>query len=141
MPYRADRPTGVSSRNRDGLWPLSSEAHPRLTDGEIDMTFGNATRALLLSALLAAPAALVQAQTQTPARIKPGEPAISMDDARRIAKEHGLVRVEEINLDDGKWEIEGRDSTGAEIEIDLRATDGTVIKMERDRPASAGVRP
>ncbi|HEY5794991.1 MAG TPA: PepSY domain-containing protein [Bosea sp. (in: a-proteobacteria)] len=105
------------------------------------MTFGTTTRALLLSAMLAAPAGLAQAQTQTPAPIKPGEPGISMDDARRIAKEHGLVRVEEIKLDDGKWEIEGRDSTGAGIEIDLRTTDGSVIKMERDRPASAGVRP
>jgi hypothetical protein len=49
-----------------------------------------------------------------------------------------VVRIEEIKLDDGKWEIEGRDSAGAEIELDLRASDGTVIKMERDRPASAG---
>ena len=48
-------------------WPLSSEAHARLTDGKIDMTLGTATRALLLSALLAAPATLVQAQTQMPA--------------------------------------------------------------------------
>lgn len=64
-----------------------------------------------------------------------------MDDARRIANEHGLVRIEEIKLDDGKWEIEGRDSTGAGIEIDLRATDGTVIKMERDRPAAAKAQP
>ncbi len=103
------------------------------------MTLRTTTRALMLSAVLAGSASLVQAQT--PAPIKPGEPAISMDDARRIANEHGLVRVEEIKLDDGKWEIEGRDAAGAEIEIDLRATDGMVIKMERDRPASAGVRP
>ncbi len=107
----------------------------------LSTAFGTATRALLLSALLASPSALVHAQTPTPAPIQPGEPAISMDDARRIANEHGLVRIEEIKLDGGKWEIEGRDSTGAGMEIDLRATDGTVIKMERDRPASAGARP
>jgi uncharacterized membrane protein YkoI len=103
------------------------------------MTLRTAIRTLTLCGLLAGPAAL--AQTQAPAPIQPGEPAISMDDARRIANEHGLVRIEEIKLDNGKWEIEGRDSTGAGIEIDLRATDGTVIKMERDRPASAGARP
>jgi len=96
---------------------------------------------LLLSAVLGAPAGLAYAQVPAQAPIKPGDPAITMDDARRIAKEHGLVRVEEIKLDDGKWEIEGRDGTGAEIEIDLRASDGMVIKMERDRPASASARP
>lgn len=105
------------------------------------MTFATATRALLLSAMLAASAGVTQAQTQPPAPIEPREPAISMDDARRIAKEHGVVRIEEIELDDGKWEIEGRDSAGAEIEIDLRAHDGAVIKMERDRPAAAQARP
>lgn len=98
-------------------------------------------RALALSALLAMPVALIHAQAQSPAPISPGESAISMDDARRIAGENGVVRIEEIKLEDGKWEIEGRDSTGAGIAIDLRATDGTVIKMKRDRPASAGVRP
>lgn len=105
------------------------------------MTTRTATRALLLSAVLGAPAGLAYAQAPAQAPIKPGDPAITMDDARRIAKEHGLVRVEEIKLDDGKWEIEGRDGTGAEIEIDLRASDGMVIKMERDRPASASARP
>jgi uncharacterized membrane protein YkoI len=99
------------------------------------------TRALALSALLAMPTTLVHAQAQSPAPIRPGESAISMDDARRIAAENGVVRIEEIKLDDGKWVIEGRDSTGAGIEIDLRATDGMVIKMERDRPASARARP
>lgn len=103
------------------------------------MTLRTATRALLLSAVLAMPAAGVHAQA--PAPIRPGESAISMDDARRIANEHGVVRIEEIKLDGGKWEIEGRDSTGAGIEIDLRATDGAVIKMQRDRPASAHARP
>lgn len=103
------------------------------------MTIRTATQALLLSALLAAPAGLAYAQA--PAPIKPGDNAITMDDARRIAKEHGVVRVEEIKLNDGKWEIEGRDGTGAEIEIDLRASDGVVIKMERDRPAAASAKP
>ena len=77
------------------------------------------------------------AQAQAPAPITPAKPAVSMDQARRIAADHGVVRIEEIKLDDDKWKVEGRDSTGAEIEIDLRASDGVVIKMERERPASA----
>src|SRR5690606_7668831 len=96
----------------------------------------NTLRALALSAVFAAGTTLAGAQT--PAPIQPAAPAISIEEARRIATENGVVRIEEIKLDDGKWEIEGRDSAGAEIELDLRASDGTVIKMERDRPASAG---
>ncbi|MDP3410655.1 PepSY domain-containing protein [Bosea sp. (in: a-proteobacteria)] len=102
------------------------------------MTLRTTASAIVLSTLMALPASLTQAQ---PASDRPASPAISMDDARRIANDNGMVRVEQIELDDGKWEIEGRDAVGAEIEIDLRATDGMVIKMERDRPAAAGVRP
>ncbi|KPF65980.1 hypothetical protein IP69_16030 [Bosea sp. AAP35] len=105
------------------------------------MNLQTTTRALLLSALLALPATVVNAQAPSPAPIRPGQTAISMDDARRIANDNGVVRIEEIELDDGKWEIEGRDAAGAEIEIDLRATDGMIIKMERDRPAAARARP
>jgi len=103
------------------------------------MTLRTATGALALSALLAIPATVPRAQA--PAPIRPGAEAITMDDARRIAKEHGLVRAETIKLEGDKWEIEGRDSTGAEIEINLRASDGIVLKMERERPASARARP
>lgn len=100
------------------------------------MPFHRMTRALAFSAALAGSVTLASAQAPTP--IQPGPPAISMEEARRIASENGVIRIEEIKLDDGKWEIEGRDSAGAEIEINLRASDGVVIKMERDRPASAG---
>lgn len=72
-----------------------------------------------------------------PADTNPAPPAVSMDQARRIAAEQGVVRVEEIKLDKDEWKIEGRDSTGAEIEVKLRASDGMVIKLERERPASA----
>jgi uncharacterized membrane protein YkoI len=91
--------------------------------------------ASLLALALYAPLAISPAPAQT------GAPAISMDQARRIATENGVVRIEEIELDDGTWEIEGRDAAGAEIELDLRASDGMVIKIERDRPAAASARP
>ncbi len=91
--------------------------------------------ASLVALAFSAPLAISSAQAQT------GAPAISMDQARRIATEHGVVRIEEIELDDGTWEIEGRDAARAEIELDLRASDGMVIKLERDRPAAASARP
>jgi uncharacterized membrane protein YkoI len=112
---------------------------------ETAMTSRKTASALTLAALLALPATIAAAQTsvpppaQSPAPAQPGAPAISMEHARRIASENGVVRIEEIKLDDGKWEIEGRDSAGAQIEINLRASDGVIIKIERDRPVSAGV--
>jgi uncharacterized membrane protein YkoI len=102
------------------------------------MIFRIPRHAVLLAALLALPTG---ALAQAPAPVRPDRPAISMDEARRIANDNGMVRIEEIELDDGRWEIEGRDAAGAEIEIDLSAADGTVLKMERDRPATAGARP
>lgn len=96
-------------------------------------------RMLGLAALLAAPAGIAIAQA--PAPITPQVPPISMDQARRIAQDNGMMRIDEIELDDGVWEVEGRDSASAKIEINLRATDGAVIKVERERPASAAIRP
>ena len=68
-------------------------------------------------------------------------PAISLDQARRIAADHGVVRIHEIELDDGLWEIEGRDAAGAEIELDLRASDGSVVKIRQERAPTALMRP
>ncbi|AMJ60607.1 hypothetical protein AXW83_10160 [Bosea sp. PAMC 26642] len=82
------------------------------------------------------------AGAQAPAPIRPDAlPAISMDQARRIAADNGMMRVDDIKLDNGVWDVDGRDGTGAEMELKVRATDGTVIKVERERPASAAVRP
>lgn len=92
-------------------------------------------RILALAALLSAPAGMALAQA--PAPTSPQVAPISLDQARRIAQENGMMRIDEIELDDGIWEVDGRDSAGAKIEIDLRATDGFVVKMERERPAAA----
>jgi uncharacterized membrane protein YkoI len=99
------------------------------------MSLHKLAAASVLALTIGAPLALFPAQAQT------GAPAISIDQARKIAADNGVVRIEEIELDDGKWEIEGRDAAGAEIELDLRASDGMVVKMERDRPAAAATRP
>jgi uncharacterized membrane protein YkoI len=57
---------------------------------------------------------------------------VTAEQARAIAANNGVVRISEIELDDGKWEIEGRDQSGREIEIDIDARTGAIIKKERD---------
>lgn len=57
---------------------------------------------------------------------------IGMDDARRIAGEHGVVTFEEVERDDNKWEVEGRDAAGREIELDIDRRTGAVVKREVD---------
>ena len=73
--------------------------------------------------------------TEAAARLRGDDPPVLID--VREPWEHGVARIEEIKLDDGQWKVEGRDSLGSEIEIKLRASDGTIIKLERERPASA----
>lgn len=53
----------------------------------------------------------------------PAQPAVSMDEAWRIAAEHGVSHVEDISLGKDQWQVE--------------EGDGTVTRMERERPASA----
>lgn len=57
---------------------------------------------------------------------------ITAEDAIRIARENGVATVTEVDRDGGKWEIEGRDAEGREIEVDIDATSGAVLKVERD---------
>ena len=69
---------------------------------------------LAVMATLTLPAPVWAQPSTTPP--KPSDKGISMEDARRIATENGVARIEEIKL---------------------RASDGTIIKLERERPASA----
>ena len=78
-----------------------------------------AAAALIVSVFAAHPQALAQQ-------------AIPIDRAMKIAGENGMVQITKVELDDGEWELEGRDSAGGKIEIDLRATDGSVVKIEKD---------
>ena len=109
------------------------------------MSIRNTLSALALGALVTVGAHAASTRTalaQTaPGPITPAQPAITMEEARRIAIDNGMARIEEIELEDGLWELDGRDNAGAEIGIDIRASDGTIVKIERDRPASAEVRP
>jgi uncharacterized membrane protein YkoI len=54
--------------------------------------------------------------------------AISQERAIEIAREQGVATVDEIKLDDGLWEIEGRTEQGRRIEVEI--TNGAVVKRE-----------
>ena len=83
------------------------------------------TAALIAAALIApVPFALAQAA---------GADTISREQATEIARQKGMVRVLEIELDDGEWEIEGCTADGRELEIDLHHHTGDIVKYDLDR--------
>ncbi|TCT08348.1 YpeB-like protein with putative protease inhibitory function [Tepidamorphus gemmatus] len=57
---------------------------------------------------------------------------ILAEEAIRIARENGVVTVTDVDRDMSKWEVEGRAADGREIEVDIDATSGAVLKVERD---------
>jgi len=57
-------------------------------------------------------------------------PQISEAQAVRIARGYGMVRVTEVERDDGGWEIEGRDRRGREVTVTINRL-GRVTKVER----------
>jgi len=57
---------------------------------------------------------------------------LTIDDVRALAFEKGIVKIEEVELDDGIWEVEGHDASGHEIEMEVEAASGKITKLERD---------
>jgi len=57
---------------------------------------------------------------------------VSIDDVRAMAFDKGIVKIKEVELDDGIWEVEGYDSRGYEIEMKVDAASGQIVKLERD---------
>jgi uncharacterized membrane protein YkoI len=56
--------------------------------------------------------------------------AVSQERALEIAREQGVANVDEVKLDDGLWEIEGRTEQGRRIEVEINAANGAVVKRE-----------
>lgn len=83
--------------------------------------------ASLAALMLAAPAPLALADDDY------RSPNISKAEALEIAEARGMARLDEIELDDGEWEVEGCTAEGYEIEIDINARTGDVVKLEIDR--------
>lgn len=77
-----------------------------------------------------------------------GSPAMADDDDRRTARSpqaglsigdvyqrltaDGYTRIEEIERDDGKYEVEARDSQGRQVELDIDAQTGRILEVEHD---------
>ncbi len=57
---------------------------------------------------------------------------VTIEDVRNMAFDKGIVKIEEVELDDGIWEVEGSDASGHEIEMKIEALSGQIIKLERD---------
>jgi uncharacterized membrane protein YkoI len=58
--------------------------------------------------------------------------ATSLEQATRIARDSGMVTIGEIELDDGRWKIEGRNQAGERWEIHVDAASGRVLRNQRD---------
>lgn len=57
---------------------------------------------------------------------------LSADDAGLIARDYGVAKIQQIELDDGIWEVDGRDARGGEFDVEIDAATGAVVKIERD---------
>ena len=57
---------------------------------------------------------------------------VNIDEVRAMAFDRGIVRLKEIELDDGIWEIQGRDAGGHKIEMKVDALSGEIVKMRRN---------
>ena len=57
---------------------------------------------------------------------------VTAEQAIEIARQHGLVDLKEVERDNGKWEVEGRDAQGREIEVEIDIRTGQVVSVERD---------
>ena len=49
-----------------------------------------------------------------------------------MAFDKGIATIKEIELDDGVWEVEGSDDSGHEVEMEVDARSGEIVKIERD---------
>ncbi|MGG5886188.1 PepSY domain-containing protein [Falsiroseomonas sp. HC035] len=74
----------------------------------------------------------VMAQTPPAAASRDCQGGIDLARAAEIGREAGVTQVRKVECDDGKWEVEGRDAQGREIEVDIDPRDGRVLKTDRD---------
>ncbi|MGK2923290.1 MAG: PepSY domain-containing protein [Methyloceanibacter sp.] len=59
---------------------------------------------------------------------------VDIETVRAMAFDRGIVKLDEIELKrrKGIWEVEGEDAYGEEIEMEIDARTGRIIKMKRD---------
>jgi predicted small secreted protein len=56
---------------------------------------------------------------------------ISMEEALSVATDLGLVAVSHTEFAGDEWQIEGRDMLGRYMEVDVDATTGEVLNVDR----------
>ena len=56
---------------------------------------------------------------------------VTLQEALAVASQIGVVTVTKTNYDDDQWEIEGHDSQGKWIEVDVDARTGEVRNVDR----------
>jgi predicted small secreted protein len=67
----------------------------------------------------------------TPAMAYDTGDLISMQQALRVATNIGLVTVSHTQFAGYEWQIEGRDISGRYMEVDVDATTGAVLNVDR----------
>ena len=60
-----------------------------------------------------------------------GAGRLTIDEVRALAFSKGITTIKEIELDDGIWEVEGRDASGHKVEMEVDAQSGEIVKMRR----------
>lgn len=63
---------------------------------------------------------------------RPAKGDISMEEARKIAEREGYSNIVQIEFDDGQWEIEAVGANGREVDIDINAANGEIVRIDRD---------
>ncbi len=65
-----------------------------------------------------------------PARAAAGMLTVAEVHQRLVAE--GFTRIEEIEFDDGRYEVEAIDSRGREVELDIDPATGRILKVDYD---------
>ena len=60
-----------------------------------------------------------------------GAGRLTIEDVRAMGFDKGIATIKEIELDDGVWEVEGRDNSGHKVEMEVDARSGEIVKMRR----------
>lgn len=58
--------------------------------------------------------------------------SVSIDQAVQIARDSGMTLIDEIELDDGLWEVDGYLEERAELELDISAGTGEIVRREEN---------
>lgn len=75
--------------------------------------------------------ALVMLGTAVPALAYDSGDLLSMQQALAIATDIGVVTISDTEFAGHEWQIEGRDLSGRYIEVDVDATTGAVLNVDR----------